>query len=85
MESNVLTDEFGGKMAILNTFTTVGPISVCYPRLNSTVPLNSVEMHNPSPTLNGEGLYFMDKTEGLGFGSAVGLLLPEEGEGALIL
>lgn len=67
-------------MAILDTFTTIGPMSVCYPRLNSTVPLDGIKMHNPSAALDSEGLYLVDKTERLGLGGAIGLLLPEESQ-----
>lgn len=70
-------------MAILNTFTTVGPMSVCYPRLNSTVPLECVQVDNPSARLDSEGLHLMNKVEGLGLCSSMGLLLPEESKRVL--
>lgn len=70
-------------MSILNTFTTVGPIGVCYPRLNSTVPLNSVQVDNPSAGLDSEGLDLVNKIEGLRLGGGMGLLLTEKSESIL--
>ena len=70
-------------MAILNTFTTVGPMNVCYPRLNSTVPLNGVQVDNPRARLDSEGLHLMNKVEGLGLSGSMGPLLPEKSKGIL--
>ena len=83
MASNVLVDVVGGDMSILNTFTTVGPIGVCYPRLNSTVPLNSVQVDDPSAGFDSEGLDLVNKVERLGFGCGVRILLPEKSESIL--
>jgi hypothetical protein len=83
MEDHVLTNEIGGHMAILDTFTTVGPMSVCYPRLNSTVPLDSVQVDNPSTGLYNERLNLVNKVEGLGLSSGMSLLLPEKSESVL--
>lgn len=68
----------GGNMAILETFTTVGPMAVCYPRLNTTLPLRDVKMNDPSAPLNSESFHLVNKAEGLGLDSAVRLLLVEE-------
>ena len=75
MELNVRTIEIGGHMAVLDTFTTVGPMSVCYPRLNSTLPLENVHVDNGSPAFDSQSLDLVNKVEGLGLDSAVSFLL----------
>jgi hypothetical protein len=65
----------GGVMPIINTFTTVEPISVCYPRLNGTLPLEDVKVHDLGTSIDDQGLYLVNKAEGLGLSRAVGLLL----------
>lgn len=78
MDSNVLVIEVGGHMAILDTFTTVGPMSVCYPRLNSTLPLDGIKVHNPGTPLDSQRFDLVNKVEGLGLDSAISLLLVKE-------
>lgn len=39
-------------MAIRETFTTAGPISVCYPRLNGTLPLENRDVLHTRPALD---------------------------------
>ena len=77
IKPRVQTDRDGGRMAIPNTFTTVEPMGVCYPRLNSTLPLDGVKVDNPRPALDGQSLDLVNKVEGLGLRSTVGFLLVE--------
>lgn len=77
LESSVHTSYVGGRMAILETFTTVGPMAVCYPRLNSTLPLADIEVKNPGTPVNSECLDLVNKVEVLGLDSIVRLLLTE--------
>jgi hypothetical protein len=72
-----------GRMTIRDTFTEV-PLSVCYPRLNSTLPLDrtittldGVEMHDPCASVDSQSLDLVNKAEGLGLRSAVSFLLVE--------
>lgn len=62
-------------MPILNTFTTIEPASVCYPRLNTTLPLEDVKVNHLSTPADNQSFDLVNKTEGLGLGSAIGLLL----------
>jgi len=64
-------------MAILETFTTVGPMAICYPRLNSTLPLADVKMKDPSAPVDSEGLDLVNKVEVLCLDGVVRLLLAE--------
>ena len=80
MEPKLHADGTGRRMAILDTFTTSGPMSVCYPRLNSTLPperpaLDGVKVNNPSSAIDKQGLDLVNEVECFGFDSAVGFLL----------
>ena len=65
-------------MAILNTFTTIEPLTVSYPRLNGTMPLDGVQVEHSRSILDTQGLDLMNKTEACGFGGAIGLLFPKQ-------
>lgn len=82
MKDKLHPDNTEGKMAILDTFTTTGPLSVCYPRLNSTLPpektlSDGIEMQHPGSLFDRQSLDLMNKFEGLSLGSTVGFLLIE--------
>jgi hypothetical protein len=61
-------------MAILETFTTVGPMSVCYPRLSTTLLPADIQVDDKCPSLDNQGLDLVNKAEGLGLGSTVRFL-----------
>ncbi len=65
-------------MAMLDTFTTTEPMSVCYPRLNTTMPLEQVKVSHLGSALDAQSFDLSNKAEGLGLSSAVGFLLVEE-------
>ncbi len=65
-------------MPYIETFTTAGPMSKCFPRLNGTLPLEDVHMHDLRLGRDSEAPHLVNKAEGLGLASAVGFLLPEE-------
>ena len=65
-------------MAMIDAFTTVGPLAVCYPRLNSTLPLADVQMKDLSTPVDSESLDLVNKVEVLSLDSVVRLLLTEQ-------
>jgi hypothetical protein len=82
MDPKLHPEKPGRRVAVLDTYTTSGPLSVCYPRLNSTLPPDrspspseDVKVGDPRTGLDCQSLDLMNKAEFLGLDGTVGLLL----------